>query len=510
MKQKENESSLPKLKIAFVHPDLGIGGAERLVVDAAVGLQEQGHEVVIYTSHCDKNHCFEEVKSAQLKVEVLGDFLPTSLGGKFYIFFANLRQMYLTSKLMITGKIHNHDLYIVDQLSTCVPFLSAFSVRSRVLFYCHFPDQLLAQRSTLMKKLYRVPFDLLEQITMNAADCLVVNSNFTKSVYKKTFTLFSQNPSVVYPCVGLEAEDILQADLELYRMLIPQGSRFYLSINRYERKKNIELAVRSFAMSSESQHNDAKLVIAGGYDERVAENSQYLTELEKLAKSLNLPYHTFHYPRMRENSSELDLSVSKAKVLFLTSVSSSLKDKLMQETELLLYTPSFEHFGIVPLEAMKVGKPVLAVNNGGPLETVVTLTPGLNESTSTGWLRPSDPREWAVAIEESLVYLKTEKTIFQSNGPQRVKALFSRTAMTEQLEHNIEKIPWSSPKSPLLWLALYSLFLLSIMTPASLILGIDSPYYYLLCLILSTISRSFLSYLCILVVFMIVRLFNRC
>lgn len=36
------------MKIAFLHPDLGIGGAERLVVDAAVALQQQGHEVSMY------------------------------------------------------------------------------------------------------------------------------------------------------------------------------------------------------------------------------------------------------------------------------------------------------------------------------------------------------------------------------------------------------------------------------------------------------------------------------
>lgn len=44
----------------FFHPDLGIGGAERLVVDAAVGLQEKGHKIVIYTNHCDPEHCFDE------------------------------------------------------------------------------------------------------------------------------------------------------------------------------------------------------------------------------------------------------------------------------------------------------------------------------------------------------------------------------------------------------------------------------------------------------------------
>lgn len=48
--------------IVFLHPDLGIGGAERLVVDAAVGLQNRGYKVVIFTSHCDPKHCFDEAR----------------------------------------------------------------------------------------------------------------------------------------------------------------------------------------------------------------------------------------------------------------------------------------------------------------------------------------------------------------------------------------------------------------------------------------------------------------
>ena len=47
-------------RIVFFHPDLGIGGAERLIVDAAVGLQELGHKVTIFTSHCDPEHAFDE------------------------------------------------------------------------------------------------------------------------------------------------------------------------------------------------------------------------------------------------------------------------------------------------------------------------------------------------------------------------------------------------------------------------------------------------------------------
>ena len=54
--------------IVFFHPDLGIGGAERLVVDAAVGLQERGHKVTIFTSHCDPAHCFDEARDGKLPV----------------------------------------------------------------------------------------------------------------------------------------------------------------------------------------------------------------------------------------------------------------------------------------------------------------------------------------------------------------------------------------------------------------------------------------------------------
>jgi len=51
--------------IVFIHPDLGIGGAERLVIDAAVGLQSLGHKVTILTSYRDTNHCFEEARDGK-------------------------------------------------------------------------------------------------------------------------------------------------------------------------------------------------------------------------------------------------------------------------------------------------------------------------------------------------------------------------------------------------------------------------------------------------------------
>lgn len=54
--------------VAFIHLDLGIGGAENLVVNAAKGIQDRGHSVKIYTSHHDPARAFKETIDGTLSV----------------------------------------------------------------------------------------------------------------------------------------------------------------------------------------------------------------------------------------------------------------------------------------------------------------------------------------------------------------------------------------------------------------------------------------------------------
>lgn len=61
-KSKDSGEKSSGKTVVFFHPDLGIGGAERLIIDAAVGLQKRGSRVVIFTSHCDPKHCFDEAR----------------------------------------------------------------------------------------------------------------------------------------------------------------------------------------------------------------------------------------------------------------------------------------------------------------------------------------------------------------------------------------------------------------------------------------------------------------
>jgi hypothetical protein len=50
------------VRIGVLHPDLGLGGAERLIIDVALGLQKQGHEVLLFTSYHDSSRCFAETR----------------------------------------------------------------------------------------------------------------------------------------------------------------------------------------------------------------------------------------------------------------------------------------------------------------------------------------------------------------------------------------------------------------------------------------------------------------
>jgi len=152
----------------------------------------------------------------------------------------------------------------------------------------------------------------------------------------------------------------------------------------------------------------------------------YHNELVALADSLGLQCAT-----TKNFVTALNVPDS-IEVLFFLSVPASLKSMLLDAASLLIYTPSQEHFGIVPLEAMLAGVPVLAANTGGPLETVV--------DGQTGWLRPvDDVGQWTKVLDNVLHGLSDEQLKGMGEaGRRRVRAEFSETRMAERLDEEID------------------------------------------------------------------------
>lgn len=386
----------------------------------------------------------------------------------------------------------------------------------RILFYIHFPDLLLARgRARWWKRLYRLPFDALEPWSMGFADALAVNSAFTRSVVADTWPRLAAERTleVVYPCVevpedetngsgdekgkegrqsiagkatkdGRQEKDAVKTTDEAPPLVwpTPPNTRILLSINRFERKKDIGLALRAFAalpqhliaprrspntQSSTSKSSSppptARLVIAGGYDARVQENVQYHQELCQLAESLGLSHATARtvpsaltaasspVPHPSQGPSD---TPAPPQVLFLLSVPSALKSALLRSATCLLYTPRNEHFGIVPLEAMAAGVPVLAADSGGPRETVV--------DGVTGWLRdPDDLAAWADVLETVVTsgddataradgrrgMTEKQRREMGQAGRRRVRENFSAGSMARRLDDVINDMLAAPPVS---------------------------------------------------------------
>ncbi|KAH0539867.1 alpha-1,3/1,6-mannosyltransferase ALG2 [Cotesia glomerata] len=406
------------VKVTFLHPDLGIGGAERLIVDAALALKGFGHDVNIVTTHHDPKRSFAETNNGTLPVTVVGNWIPRHIFGKFYAVFAYIRMIY--AALAIYFMSDRPDIIVCDLVSACIPFLRMAS--DYVIFYCHHPDQLLTQPGGWLKSLYRIPLNYLEEKTTGQANKIFVNSNYTLKVFKQTFKSLDITPEILYPSIHTDFFDAatpqpLKNIFTDKLSNLPADRFIILSINRYERKKNILLAIDALATcieklkGTENFSNNIYLIIAGGYDERVNENVTYYQELYDYATKLNI----------------ID------RVIFLKSPKDSEKISLLNNCDVLIYTPENEHFGIVPLEAMYLRKPVIAHNSGGPMETIV--------NGVTGYLvdGPNIVEGFANKIADLIKDSEMRKR-FGNAGRQRVIESFSFTAFGVQLDQVVNDL----------------------------------------------------------------------
>ncbi|XP_029047909.1 alpha-1,3/1,6-mannosyltransferase ALG2 [Osmia bicornis bicornis] len=398
-------------RITFLHPDLGIGGAERLVVDAALALKKNGHEVNFVTTHHDPEHCFSETKDGTISVTVVGDWLPRHIMGRFFALFAYIRMIYAASYLIFCQ--NRPEIVFCDLVSVCIPIL-----RLRIpfiIFYCHYPDQLLSQPQGISKQLYRVPLNYLEEVTTGMAHKIFVNSIYTRNVFKETFKRLHVEPEVLYPSINTDFFDKTRV-MSLERVLdkkLPPDSIILLSINRYERKKNLGLAIEALAelekYLTEEQYKKVYLIMAGGYDKRVEENVEHYLELIGLADELHV----------------------SDKVIFLRSPSDIDKVSILHHCTILIYTPPNEHFGIVPLEAMYSTKPVIAHNSGGPKESIIS---GVN-----GYLVDLDGDKFASKISH-LIQNPTSIQEFGKAGKDRFTKTFSFSAFSTQLNKAVDDL----------------------------------------------------------------------
>lgn len=392
------------LRIAFLHPELGLGGAERLVVDAAIELQQRGHAVTIFTATHDRTRAFPETTDGRLDVRVHGSRLPTRLRGRMQVACTIARVAWAAGALGLGRDAF--DVVVADVIPYGLPLLrglraAGIAASTKLVYYCHYPDQLLAPRRAGIYRLYRAPFDALEVPAMRTADRVVCNSQFTA---RALAGLGGGDAAVVYPGVDIEKHAAVPE--------LRGDEAMVLVLGRFDRRKNVPLAVAAVAhlrTMAPDAFARVSLVVAGGLDPRQPEDAAVAAELMVEARRLNI----------------------EDKVTLRASPSESERLDLLARSLCVVHAAIDEHFGLVPVEAMSAARPVVAVANAGPLETII--------DGKTGFLREPTPQAFAGALA-TLLTDPARATQLGRAARVHAAARFSRRAFGAALEAELRRV----------------------------------------------------------------------
>jgi glycosyltransferase involved in cell wall biosynthesis len=167
---------------------------------------------------------------------------------------------------------------------------------------------------------------------------------------------------------------------------------------RLTRLKGQDVFIKCLGML---RHQDFQAILVGDTDE----NPGFVEELRQLVAKSGLAGKV----RMAGHCSDMPAAYALADIVISASSSEP------------------EAFGRTSIEAMAMGKPVIATAHGGSLETVV--------DQETGWLvQPSDPVDMARALDAALSMGPTRLAAFGEKGKKRVREHFTTEAMCEQTE----------------------------------------------------------------------------
>ncbi|EFO91482.1 hypothetical protein CRE_11767 [Caenorhabditis remanei] len=398
------------VRVTILHPDLGIGGAERLI---------SCYQSIQQRTLFPRNVEFRFELNQRLKLNrtfsdicTVVQWIPRSLFGKCHAFLAYLKM--IIAAFYIVFFYGDADVILSDSVSAG-QFVLRYLSNAKLIFYCHYPDRLLTKRESHLKSFYRVIIDWIEEYTTGLADVICVNSKFTKGVVVETFkSLQSRELTVLYPSLNTAFFDSVQSSDDLGKDIKINEKYIFTSFNRFERKKNVILALDAFAQLKSNLASDqfakCHLVIAGGYDKKNPENIQHYEELKNHQVNLELPDN---------------------QVTFLRSPTDEQKINIIRKSRAVLYTPDREHFGIVPVESMYLGTPVIAVNTGGPRETV--------RDNETGFLVTQTAESFAGKMIE-LLQDEAKYQRLSEEGPKWVQQMFAFEAFSRKLDEIVQSV----------------------------------------------------------------------
>lgn len=363
------------------------GGAERTLLEL---LGRSRHEWVLYTNRYEPESTFPEFRT--LPVEPLREVSVRR----------TIRGVTLAGLTLLTQRLdlRRHDglLVVSEGLGNLV------AMRSRVPTSCicltplkvAYDDYALARfMAGRRRPAHRVGLGLYRRL-----------DRLTWASYRRVFCNSEEVRQRLLRARLVDAERLEVAhhgvDLERFR---PAGQRqpYFLVPGRIMWQKNAELAIEAWFKFKPRPEGPLRLVIAGMVDRK---SQAYLERLRGMA-------------------------TGRSDIQFVESPSDEELIRLYQGCLAVVFPAMNEDWGLVPLEAMACGKPVLATARGGPLETVV--------DGESGLLRLDHPKAFALGLAE--LAMMSDRRLDEMGEQARARARqFGWDAFVSRIDEHVEEL----------------------------------------------------------------------
>ena len=335
------------MKMVMVQSNLTLkGGAERVVLKIA-----QHYGAHIYTAEYDPANTFQGF--SDLDVTVIGRGRISSI-----IPYGRVSQGITYGSAFYGFKVPG-DYDVIN--AHMAPSHWARNRNERVLWYCHTPLREVydmygyrqSQREVYKRLLYAA----------GAAVVRTIDKKITSNI-ELIFANSANTKSRISKYLGRQDAEVLNGGVDYKEYFNDGDERYFLYPSRISPNKRQEYAVRAFKLFQKMKKG-YKLVLVG-----------------PVSKD---PFYQNYYDRVAR------LGRATGNIEIRGAVDDQELKRLYSRATAVLYPPIDEDYGLVPLEAMASGKPVIAINSGGPKETVSV--------PSTGFLVESE-REMASRMLE--------------------------------------------------------------------------------------------------------------
>ena len=319
--------------LTWEYPPRVVGGIARVVHDLSHRLIKDGHEVTVVTYKEGNVQDYEDDKG--VKVYRVNNYMINPNNFIDWIMQLNFNLISKATELINKegpfDVIHAHDWLVAYAAKTLKD-----SFKIPVVSTIHATES--GRNSGIHDEVQRYINDTEWMLTYESTE-VIVNSNFMKSELQRLFGLPFEKINVIPNGVNLNLYNGVERDYNFRRQYAADNEKIILYVGRLVYEKGIQNLIAAMPKVLNNYH-DSKLIIAG--------KGGMIDELRDEVRRLNI-----------EN-----------KVYFTGYLNLTQVTKMYKCADVAVFPSTYEPFGVVALEGMLSGTPVVVSDVGGLNEIV--------------------------------------------------------------------------------------------------------------------------------------------